>query len=262
MNKDNLVLDIENLVVDFNVKSDVIRAVDNVNLKVKKGKITVLVGESGSGKSVTATSVMGLLDRNAKIVSGLIKVKGKDVSKMNKKEKKYFRGKDVGMIFQNPMQSLNPLLKVESLVSEAIMAHSNITKKQASEETVALLERVHLSNPREILKKYPFQLSGGMCQRVMIAIAMAMKPSLLIADEPTTALDVTVQVQILNEICNMVKTTNTGVLFITHDLGIVAEIADYVYVMKNGKIVEMGDVYKIFKEPEHEYTKKLLSSII
>lgn len=262
MNKDNLVLDIENLVVDFNVKRDVIRAVDNVNLKVKKGKITVLVGESGSGKSVTATSVMGLLDRNAKIVSGLIKVRGKDVSKMNKKEKKDFRGKDVGMIFQNPMESLNPLLKVESLVSEAIMAHSNITKKQASEEAVALLERVHLSNPREILKKYPFQLSGGMCQRVMIAIAMAMKPALLIADEPTTALDVTVQVQILNEICNMVKTTNTGVLFITHDLGIVAEIADYVYVMKNGKIVEMGDVYKIFKEPEHEYTKKLLSSII
>ncbi|MGM9535217.1 MAG: ABC transporter ATP-binding protein, partial [Intestinibacter sp.] len=230
---DKSVLEINNLSVEFKTNKKWNKVVDEVSLKVNQGEIVVLVGESGSGKSVTATSVMDLLDSNGRIVSGDIIVNGKNTRNLNKKEMKDFRGKEVGMIFQNAIESLNPLLTIGTLVSEAILVHKNISKKEALKEAENLLERVHLKNTSELLKKYPYELSGGMCQRVMIAIAMSMKPSLLIADEPTTALDVTVQAQILSEICNMRDTYGTGILFITHDLGIVAEIADYVYVMKD-----------------------------
>lgn len=256
------VLEIEHLSVSFGTGKNAEKVVDDVSLYVEKGKITVLIGESGCGKSVTASCIMNLLDPNGHIRSGKICVNGKDVRSLNKRQLVDFRGKDVGMIFQNASEALNPLLTIETLIAEGILAHKKISKKEAYEESLKLLKKMRLSSSESILKKYPYELSGGMCQRIMIAIAMAMQPPLLIADEPTTALDVTIQANILNEICEMAKMSQTGVLFITHDLGIVAEIADYVYVMRNGKIVEQGDAYSIFQNPRHEYTKELIGSVL
>jgi len=258
----NLALNIEHLSVSFETNGISERVVSDVSLSAERGKITVLLGESGCGKSVTASCITNLLDANGTITAGKIMVDGKDVLGMTPGELCKFRGKNVGMIFQNAADALNPLMTVGALVTEAITAHRRISRKDAREQAVSILRRMRLNDPEELMKRYPFELSGGMCQRVMIAMAMAMQPALLIADEPTTALDVTVQASILAEICEMAERFQTGVLFITHDLGIVAEIADYVYVMRGGRIIEQGSATRIFKSPEDAYTKQLIDSII
>jgi ABC-type dipeptide/oligopeptide/nickel transport system ATPase component len=258
----DIVLKIRDLKVDFVLPNRVVHAVDGVNLEVRGGRITALVGESGCGKTVTALSVAKLLDPRANILCGGIFVEGKDVLDIPLRQLHRYRGVKVGMIFQDPVDSLNPLMTVGYLVSEALMAHEKLSKKEARRQAELLLYKVGLPDVKGIMKKHSFQLSGGMCQRVMIAVAMAMRPPLLIADEPTTALDVTVQAQILDEIYVLSREFGTGVLFITHDLGVVAEIADDVYVMKDGKIVENGNVMEIFRRPRHSYTKALLQAIL
>ncbi len=260
--QENKTLKIQNLRVDFLTKTGTIQAVKGVNLTVPKGKITALVGESGSGKSVTSLAVLGLLPRNGKIVEGEITAEGMEFGKLSKEQKKRWNGSTVGMIFQDPSASLNPLYTVGNQITEGIRQRQKMKKEEAEKLALSYLKAVKLPNPKQLMKKYPFELSGGMCQRVMIAIAMALKPKYLIADEPTTALTVTVQRQILSEIYRMSREQKMGILFITHDLGVVAEIADQVYIMQVGEIVEAAPVDEIFHRPTHPYTKKLLSAIL
>ncbi|WP_291300608.1 ABC transporter ATP-binding protein [Desulfosporosinus sp. BICA1-9] len=258
----DVVLSVKNLKVEFRLPGNVIQAVNGISFEVRRGRITALVGESGCGKSVTAMSIMGLLECKGSIIDGEILVSGQDVRGLSAKQRHSYCGVQVGVVFQDPVNSLDPLFSIGDLVSETIRAHRNITRREARAQSVELLRRMHLPDPEGIMNKYPFQLSGGMCQRVMIAIAMAMHPPLLIADEPTTALDVTIQAQILDQICTMSRETQTGVLFITHDLGVVAEIADDIYIMKEGMIVEAGTVLDVFHCAQHDYTKQLLNAIL
>ena len=258
--QENKTLKIQNLRVDFLTKTGTIQAVKGVNLTVPKGKITALVGESGSGKSVTSLAVLGLLPRNGKIVEGEITAEGMEFGKLSKEQKKRWNGSTVGMIFQDPSASLNPLYTVGNQITEGIRQRQKMKKEEAEKLALSYLKAVKLPNPKQLMKKYPFELSGGMCQRVMIAIAMALKPKYLIADEPTTALDVTVQRQILSEIYRMSREQKMGILFITHDLGVVAEIADQVYIMQVGEIVESAPVDEIFHRPTQPYTKNRLSA--
>lgn len=257
----NEVLRIKNLQVDFKLYNEVFHVVRDVNITVKKGKITALVGESGSGKSVTSLAVMDLLDRNACIKSGEIFVAGMDTRKVGKKERRKICTDHIGIIFQDPEDSLDPLYTVGNQLIESVRIHKKTSKKKSYKIAVELLQSMQFSNPEMIMRKYPFELSGGMCQRIMIAIAIIGQPHLLIADEPTTALDVTVQAYILKQIQKMSKDTDMGVLFITHDLGVVAEIANDIFIMKNGVIVESGTVEEIFHNPQQEYTKTLIQAI-
>ena len=222
--QENKTLKIQNLRVDFLTKTGTIQAVKGVNLTVPKGKITALVGESGSGKSVTSLAVLGLLPRNGKIVEGEITAEGMEFGKLSKEQKKRWNGSTVGMIFQDPSASLNPLYTVGNQITEGIRQRQKMKKEEAEKLAISYLKAVKLPNQKQLMKKYPFELSGGMCQRVMIAIAMALKPKYLIADEPTTALDVTVQRQILSEIYRMSREQKMGILFITHELGVVDDI--------------------------------------
>ena len=260
--QENRTLKIQNLYVEFKTKGGIISAVEGVSLEVKRGKITALVGESGSGKSVTSLAVMNLLPPNAKMRSGEIFLGETNVQKLTSKERQELNGTVMGMIFQDPSTSLDPLYTVGNQMIEGIMQHQRIGKKEAYDRAVSCLKAVNLQDSELLMRKYPFELSGGMCQRVMIAITMGLKPSFLIADEPTTALDVTVQQQILTEIYRMSREEEMGVLFITHDLGVVAEIADDVCIMQDGKVVENAEVNTIFENPPHAYTKKLLNSIL
>ncbi len=260
--QNNECLRIQGLKVDFKIAEEEVHAVRGVDLTVNKGRITALVGESGSGKSVTSLAVMGLLRSNVLQIEGKIFVDGVEITALKKKERQKLNGCRLGMIFQDPVDSLNPLYTVGNQMIEGMMRHQKISSAQAREKAIYQLNAVNLSNPEHLMKKYPFELSGGMCQRVMIAIAMSLEPKYLIADEPTTALDVTVQKQILSEIYRTCRGKNVGVLFITHDLGVVAEVADDVYIMKNGTIVESGDVFQIFQRPSSDYTKKLLNAIL
>ncbi|MDF2873948.1 MAG: ABC-type dipeptide/oligopeptide/nickel transport system, ATPase component [Sporomusa sp.] len=256
------VLRVTGLKVDFHLPRGVVRAVDGVSLQVSRGRITALVGESGCGKTVTAMSVMGLLDGTGRIAAGEIMVNGVNVRQLTARQRTRYCGVQAGMIFQEPVDSLNPLFTIGELVSESILAHRQMSNRQSRKEAVELLARMKLPDPESMMGKYPFQLSGGMCQRVMIAMAMAMQPPLLIADEPTTALDVTVQSQILGQIRDMSSRAGTGVLLITHDLGVVAEVADDVYIMRAGQIVESGTGLEVFETPRHEYTRQLLAAIL
>ena len=255
-------LALRHLSVDFQTDRGIVHAVRDVSFHVRKGRITALVGESGSGKSVTSLTVMGLLAPNGRVSSGQILLDGQDVLRLSRKERQKLNGKRFGMIFQDPSASLDPLFSVENQMTEGIRSHRRIDRREAREECLQHLRAVNLVNPEEILKKRPFELSGGMCQRVMIAIAMAQKPDFLIADEPTTALDVTVQKQILRQVYSLAREQDVGVLFITHDLGVVAEIADEVAIMKDGEIVEYGDVMDIFDRPVHAYTRQLLDAVL
>ena len=257
-----MVLQAENLWVEFATVKGAVQAVKGVSLQVERGKITALIGESGSGKSAAAMAIAGILDHNGALTKGRVTLQGRDLFSLRGKKFRDYRGKQIGVIFQEPMESLNPLLRVGDQLCETLRVCRKLDKRQAKQEAIRLFERVGLPEPERLLRKYPFQLSGGMCQRVMIAIALGSQPSLLIADEPTTALDVTVQSQILRQIQEMCCQFDMGVLFITHDLGIVAEIADEVYVMKQGEIVEHADVFTLFASPKHAYTKKLLESIL
>ncbi len=258
-------LEIKNLTTEFKTKSTYIKAVDNISFNLNKAEILGIVGESGSGKSVTSLSVMRLLPfPYGKITDGQIiyhKDDGQsiDILKISEKEMQRYRGKEMAMIFQEPMTSLNPVFTCGNQVAEAILLHQKTSKKQAKEKTLSLFEEVRLHNPRHIFKSYPHQLSGGQKQRVMIAMAISCKPSILIADEPTTALDVTVQKNILDLIKQLQKKYDTSVIFITHDLAVISELADYVIVMYKGKIVEKGNTYDILHNPKHPYTKGLLA---
>ncbi|MBV7271845.1 ABC transporter ATP-binding protein [Clostridiaceae bacterium UIB06] len=256
------VLDIRNLKTYFyNSKNNtVIKAVDGLSLKAFKGKITAVVGQSGSGKSVMALSVFNLIDEPGKIEAGDIILNGRDISKLTKRERVKVHGKEIAMIFQDPTGALNPVIKVKNQLMEAILIHEKVKKKDAIIRCEDMLKKVGLKNTDKILNSYPFELSGGMCQRVMIAMAMLTNPSVLIADEPTTALDLTIQAGILEELFKL-KELGMAIILITHDLGVVAQTADDVYVVNRGKIVESGNVYDIFEKPQHKYTKELIESV-
>ena len=266
MEKEEL-LSVSNLNVKFELKNVDVNAVKGTSFSIKKGETLAIVGESGSGKSVTAMSIMRLNDftKSAK-TSGSIKLRQKDgsiidLSVQTQTEMREIRGNELAMIFQEPMSALNPILNIETQLTEAILMHHDVTKTEAKKRAIDLLNKVRIPEAKNQMKRYPHQLSGGMRQRVMIAMALASNPSLLIADEPTTALDVTIQAQILNLLKVLQSETGMSVLFITHDMGVVAEIADRVIVMYKGDIVERGHCRDIFHSPQHSYTKKLISSV-
>lgn len=258
-------LEIKNLHTYFSTKRGLIKAVDGVDLKIEEGKTMGLVGESGSGKSQTAMSIMKLFEKNQKIYEGEIYFEGKLISNKSNKEMEEIRGNDISMIFQEPMTSLNPVFTVEKQLNEVLMLHQGMNKKQAAQRAVELLTMVKIPNPEVVVRQYPFELSGGMNQRVMIAMALACKPQLLIADEPTTALDVTIQAQVLKLMNDLKLETGTAILFITHDLGVINQMADDVSVMYCGQVVESASAKTIFRDEntryQHPYTEGLLQSI-
>ncbi len=257
------ILEINELETSFFSDDGKIAAVDHVNFDLHEGEILAIVGESGCGKSVTSLSIMGLVPSPpGKITNGEILLEGKDISKFSEKEMRKIRGNDIAMIFQEPMTSLNPLFTIGNQLSEAILIHNKSwSKKQVRERAVEMLRLVGLPRAEELLNEYPHQLSGGMRQRVMIAMALLCNPKVLIADEPTTALDVTIQAQILKLIRELNDKFNTAVLMITHDLGVVAETCQRVIVMYAGQVVEEATVEEIFKNPKHPYTKGLIQSV-
>ena len=254
------IIDVKSLSIDFETKNGIVKAVENVNFKINKKEIFALVGESGCGKSTIALSLIRLLAKNGTITSGSINFKGKDVLNLSNKEMFKFRGKDIGMIFQNPLDSLNPVMKVGEQVSESLLL-DKITKKEAWKKVIEIFEDVKIPDAKQRIESYPFELSGGMRQRVMISMMISRKPELLIADEPTTALDVTIQAQILKIIKRLKDDFNLSILLITHNFGVVAEIADKVGVMYAGNLVEIGNVYEIFERPLHPYTKLLMKAL-
>lgn len=254
-------IEVKNLKTFFKTEAGIVKAVNDVSFKVKKGETVCVVGESGCGKSITAMSIMGLVSKDTGFNDGgEILFEGKDLLKSTDEEMRNIRGKDIAMIFQEPMSSLNPTFTIGFQVMEPLILHEGLDKKTARKRAIGLLEEVGIPRADEIVDCYPHELSGGMRQRVMIAMGLACKPKLLIADEPTTALDVTIQAQILDLMRKIKKDLNTSILLITHDLGVVAEMADYVVVMYAGKVVEEGGVMEIFKNPSHPYTKGLLKS--
>lgn len=258
-------LEIKKLHTYFETRRGLIKAVNGVSCTIEEGKTLGLVGESGSGKSQTAMSILQLFESNQKIYSGEIIFDGKKISDFNRNQMEKVRGNDISMIFQEPMSSLNPVFTVEKQISEVLILHKKMNKKEASKRVEELLAQVKIPNPHVVAKQYPFELSGGMNQRVMIAMALACEPKLLIADEPTTALDVTIQAQILKLMNELKEKQNTSILFITHDLGVINQMADEVAVMYCGQIVEQSPVDYIFKHDitdyNHPYTVALLNSI-
>ena len=257
-NTNNNILEIKNLHTYFYTDSGVIKSVDGVDIGLREGSTLGIVGESGSGKSVTALSVMGLLmGTTGKVAEGEILFEGRDLTKLDDEERRKMRGEKISMIFQEPMTSLNPVMKIGDQITECILMHNNISKQEAWDKAVEMLKLTGVPRVERMMKEYPFQLSGGQRQRVM----MVCKPKILIADEPTTALDVTIQAQILDLMENLKQKTGTSILFITHDLGVVAEVCDDVVVMYSGRVVEEGGVRSIFASPSHPYTKGLLASI-
>ncbi len=258
----SVLLEVKNLRTYFYTDDGVSKAVDDVSFSLDRGETLGLVGESGCGKSVSALSIMRLIpDPPGKIVGGEIFFEGKNLLEFDEKQMQELRGNDIGMIFQEPMTSLNPVFTCGDQIGEAVMLHQNLTKEQAKEKAIEMLRLVGIPAPEQRYGEYPHQLSGGMRQRVMIAMALSCKPELLIADEPTTALDVTVQAQILELIGKLQKEFGMGVIMITHDLGVIAEVCTKVAVMYASKIVEYGSVDEIFYNPKHPYTIGLMSSI-
>ena len=262
MGEEQNVLEIKELKSYFYTEKGVAKAVDGVNITIPKGKIIGLVGESGCGKSMTARSIMGLLKYPGKIAGGSILFEGKDLAKLPERELRKICGNDISMIFQEPMTSLNPVLKVGRQVQETLIVHDRtIGKEEAKKRVIDMFEKVGIPEAGKRYDSYPHELSGGLRQRVMIAMAMICKPHLLIADEPTTALDVTIEAQILRLMKQLRDETGTSVLIITHNLGVVAEICDYVYVMYAGRIVEQAPTCELFDHTAHPYTKGLMASI-
>ncbi len=256
-------LEVKNLHTFFRTKKGIVKAVNDVSYTLEAGKTIGIVGESGSGKSVSAMSILQLLDGNGYIESGSVLFEGKDLTKLSEKEMYEIRGNLISVIFQEPMTSLNPVFSIDRQLSEPFMIHQGMTKQEAHEQAVKMLRDVQIPNPEVVIKQYPHQLSGGMRQRVMIAMALACKPKILIADEPTTALDVTIQAQILKLMNDLKKTTNAAIIFITHDLGVINEMADDVAVMYCGQVVEHAPASVIFhkQKKSHPYTEGLMHSI-
>jgi peptide/nickel transport system ATP-binding protein len=259
--QDGLVLDIKNLHVEFTVHGGTVRAVRGLNLSIPAGKTIGLVGESGCGKSVSALTVMRLLEHNGHVTRGQINFRGKDLLGLSNHEMQQVRGNDISMIFQEPMTALNPVFSVGDQIAEAIQIHQLADKGESRKRASSLLEMVGIGDPKRVARRYPHQLSGGMRQRVMIAMALACDPDLLIADEPTTALDVTIQAQILKLMRDLKQRTGAAILLITHDLGVVAEMCDEVAVMYGGRIVERAPTRELYANPKHPYTVGLLESI-
>lgn len=253
-------LEVKNLKTFFKIEAGTVKAVNDVSFGVRPGETVCIVGESGCGKSITSMSIMKLIADNGSIEGGEILFDGKNLLELSEDEMCAIRGKDIAMIFQEPMSSLNPVFTVGYQIMETLILHEGLDKKAAKVKAIDLLKEVGIPRADEIVDCYPHELSGGMRQRVMIAMGLACNPKLLIADEPTTALDVTIQAQILDLMRGIKKTHNTAILMITHDLGVVAEMADYVVVMYAGKVVEEGPVLEIFKNPTHPYTVGLLKS--
>jgi oligopeptide/dipeptide ABC transporter ATP-binding protein len=254
-------LDVENLEVSFTTEDGVVRAVDGVSFTLDRGEVVAIVGESGSGKSVSVMSLMGLTRSANARFGGSAKLGGQDLVTASEKELESIRGKEIAMIFQDPISSLSPVHRIGDQIVEQIRAHEDISKAAALDRAVELMERVGIPSARDRARAYPHEFSGGMRQRAMIAMALSLSPSVLIADEPTTALDVTIQAQILTEIKHLSEESNSGVIFVTHDLGVVADIADRVLVMYSGRVVEQGTLDEIFYDPQHPYTWGLLGSI-
>lgn len=254
-------LQVKNLCTSFDVDSGEVRAVNGVSFNLDRGKVLGIVGESGSGKSVTAYSIMQILVAPGRIKSGEILLDGQDIAKMDENQMRDIRGKRISIIFQDPMTSLNPTYTVGNQLMEAILLHTNRTKEEARERAIEMIRLVGINEPEQRLKQYPFELSGGMRQRIMIAMALACEPDILIADEPTTALDVTIQAQILELMQDLQKKLGMSIIMITHDLGVIADMCDEIIVMYAGRVCERGTVDEIFYNPKHEYTKGLLRSI-
>jgi oligopeptide transport system ATP-binding protein len=254
-------LQVKNLCTSFNVDSGEVRAVNGISFNLEKGKVLGIVGESGSGKSVTAYSIMRILVEPGRITDGQILYNGEDIVKYSEKQMREFRGKRVSIIFQDPMTSLNPVYTIGNQLREAILLHTDRNREQANARALEMLRLVGVNEPEKRLKQYPHELSGGMRQRVMIAMALACEPDILIADEPTTALDVTIQAQILELMQSLQKKLGMAIIMITHDLGVIADMCDEIIVMYAGRICERGTADEIFYNPRHEYTKGLLRSI-
>lgn len=255
------ILQVKNLKTYFHTEAGLVKAVNEVSFDVEKGKTLGIVGESGCGKSITSLSIMGLVEKPGNIEGGEILFEGEDLLKKTEVQMRAIRGKKIAMIFQEPMTSLNPVYTIGQQLVEALLLHENVTKSEAKERAIEMLKLVKIPLAERRFDEYPHQLSGGMRQRVMIAMALACNPKLLIADEPTTALDVTIQAQILKLMNDLKEKTGTSIMLITHDLGVVAQMADHVNVMYAGKVVESAPVFEIFKNPKHPYTVGLMSSM-
>lgn len=257
----NYILNVKGLKTYFYTDEGVVKAVDEVDFKIRAGETIGIVGESGSGKSVTSMSVMNLVSSPGKIISGQIEFKGENLSHKSEEEMRKIRGNDISMIFQEPMTSLNPVFRIGEQISEVLILHQKLSKREAREKAIETLKLVGIPRAERVVDDYPHQLSGGMRQRVMIAMALVCEPTLLIADEPTTALDVTIQAQILQLMNELKDNSGTSIMLITHDLGVIAQMADHVIVMYCGKVVEDAPVDVLFENPTHPYTLGLLSSI-
>ena len=255
------ILSVKNLHTSFKTDNGEVMAVNGVSFDLEKGKILGIVGESGSGKSVTAYSIMQILEKNGRITDGQVLYKGQDITKYTEKQMRDFRGKCCSIIFQDPMTSLNPVFTVGNQLREAIELHTDRKGKAAEARAVEMLTLVGVNEPEKRVKQYPYELSGGMRQRVMIAMALACEPDILIADEPTTALDVTIQAQILELMQDLQKKLGMAIIMVTHDLGVIAELCDEIIVLYGGRVCERGTAEDIFYRPRHEYTKGLLRSI-
>ncbi len=261
MSDKNYVLEVKNLHTSFFTDVGEVKAVNGISFNLEPGKTLGIVGESGSGKSVTAYSIMQILAQTGRITEGEVKYKGQDITKFSEKEMQSFRGSKCSIIFQDPMTSLNPVFTVGYQLEEAIMLHTNKTKAEAKERAIELLSLVGVNDPEKRLKQYPHEHSGGMRQRDMIAMALACEPDILIADEPTTALDVTIQAQILDLMKELQEKLGMAIIMVTHDLGVIASMCDEIIVMYGGRVCERGTADDIFYQPAHEYTKGLLRSI-
>lgn len=261
MKDDEILLEVSGLKTYFQDRKGQVPAVDGVDFILRKGETLGIVGESGCGKSVTSMSILHLLPPKGRIVDGTIRFKGRDITHLPPAEMAKLRGKEIAMIFQEPMTSLNPVYTVGYQISEMILRHEKVSKKEARARAIEMLQLVNIPAPEKRIDEYPHELSGGMRQRVMIAMALSCNPELLIADEPTTALDVTIQAQILDLMRTLKQTLNTSIMMITHDLGVVAEMSDYVLVMYAGMVMEYSDVRSLFADPLHPYTQGLLKAL-
>ena len=255
------IVSVRDLTIRYRTRESTVYATEGVSFDLRRGEILTLIGESGSGKSTAGAAILRLLPGEADVLSGSVMFEGRDLLKLDERELRPVRGRQIAMIFQDPVAGLNPVLDIGSQVAEMLTSHLQINKKEAKSRAVEILKEVGLSDAERVAKSYPFQLSGGMCQRVMIGIATALDPDVIIADEPTSALDVTIQAQILHQLDQLRKERGTAILLITHDFGVVAQMADDVAVMYAGRVVETGNVREMMKSPLHPYTHALLATL-